>query len=97
MVGTCIYKGLARGRIDRLYLCCLPFGYVGVCLLLHFGTDLPLGWVLAIALLVGDAPAAILTAIVAGFLALVAKPEEDPASSAENSAGARSAGGPKDQ
>ena len=76
MVSTCIYRGLARGRIDRLYLLCLPFGYVGVFCLLYFGTDLSVGMVCAIALLIGDAPAALLTATIAGFLALVAKSEE---------------------
>ena len=45
MVTTCIYRGLARGKMDRLYLFCLPFGYVGVFLLLHFGTDLSVGLV----------------------------------------------------
>jgi len=76
MVTTCIYKGLTRGRIDRIYLCCLPFGYVGVFLLLHFGTDLSVSLVCAAALLAGDVPGAMLAAIIAGSLALVAKSEE---------------------
>ena len=76
MVATCIYRALARGRVDRLYLLCLPFGYVGVFGLLYFGTDLSVAMVCAIALLTGDAPAALLAAIIAGFLTLVAKSEE---------------------
>ena len=76
VVTTCIYKGLARGRIDSLYLLCLPFGYVGVFGLLYFGTDLSVGMVCGIALLIGDAPAALFAAIITGFLSLVAKSEE---------------------
>ena len=78
MVTTCIYRGLARGRIDRLYLSCLPFGYVGVFLLLHFGTDLSVSSSIVIALFIGDAPVAMLAAIIAGSLALAAKSEEHP-------------------
>jgi hypothetical protein len=78
MVTTCIYRGLARGKIDRLYLCCLPFGYVGAFCLLHFGTDLSVGLVCVIALLIGDTPGAMLAAIIAGSLALVAKSEAHP-------------------
>lgn len=80
MVTTCIYKGLLKGKIDRLYLSCLPFGYLGVFLLLHFGTNLSAGYICGIALLIGDAPGALLTAIVAGFLALLSKPGEHPES-----------------
>jgi hypothetical protein len=78
MVTTCIYRGLARGRMDRLYLLCLPFGYVGVFLLLHFGTDLSVGYICGIALLIGDAPGALLAAIIIGSLSLVRKSEEHP-------------------
>ncbi len=80
MVTTCIYKGLAKGKIDRLYLFCLPLGYLGVFLLLHFGTDLSVGYICGIALLIGDAPGALLTAIIAGLFALVSKPREHPES-----------------
>jgi len=80
MVTTCIYRGLAKRKIDRLYLFCLPFSYLGVFLLLHFGTDLSVGYVCWIALLIGDAPGALLTAIIAGFFALVSKPGEHPES-----------------
>lgn len=97
MVTTCIYRGLARGRIDRIYLCCLPFGYVGVFLLLYFKTDLSISTVCCAALLTGDVPGAILAAIIAGSLALVAKPKEHPANAAQNSAGAHSSLAPKDQ
>ena len=86
MVTTCIYKGLARGRMDRLYLSCLPFGYVGVFLLLHFGTDLSVSLVCGIALLIGDAPGAMLAAIIIGSLSLVRKSEEHPGSTVRNSA-----------
>jgi hypothetical protein len=77
MVATCIFKGLAKGRIDRLYLYCLPFGYVGVFLLLHFGANLSVSSVCWITLLIGDVPGAMLTAIIVGSLSLVAKPEAD--------------------
>ncbi len=97
MVTTCIYKGLARGRMDRIYLCCLPFGYVGVFGLLHFGTDLSVSLVCGIALLIGDAPGAMLAAIIIGSLSLVRKPEEHPGSVVRNSAGTHSAVDPKDQ
>jgi hypothetical protein len=97
MVTTCIYKGLARGRMDRLYLCCLPFGYVGVFLLLHFVTDLSVSSVCWTALLIGDVPGAMLAGIIAGSLTLVAKSEEHPGSTVRNSAGAHSAVAPKDQ
>jgi hypothetical protein len=97
MVTTFIYKGLTRGRMDRIYLSCLPFGYVGVFLLLHFGTDLSVSLVCGIALLIGDVPGAILAAIIIGFLSLLAKPEEHPGSTVPNSAGAHSAVAPKDQ
>jgi hypothetical protein len=90
MVTTCIYRGLARGRIDRVYLLCLPFGYVGVCLLLHFGTDLSVGSICGIALLIGDAPGAMLAAMIIGALSLVRKSKEHPGSTVRNSAGARS-------
>jgi len=80
MVTTCIYKGLAKGKIDRLYLFCLPFGCLGVFLLLHFGTNLSIGYICAITLSIGDAPAALLTAIIAGFLTLLSKPGEHPES-----------------
>ena len=75
MVTTCIYKGLARGKMDRIYLSCLPFGYVGVFLLLHFGTDLSVSLVCTTALLIGDVPGAMLAGIIAGFLTLLAKPK----------------------
>ena len=78
MVTTCIYSGLAKGKIDRLYLLCLPFGYLGVFLLLHFGTNLSIGYICGIVLLIGDAPGALLTAVIAGFLAIVSKPEQRP-------------------
>jgi hypothetical protein len=78
MVTTCIYRGLAKGNIDRLYLFCLPFGYLGVFLLLHFGTNLSVGYICWIALFIGDAPGALLTAIVAGCLTLLSKPGEHP-------------------
>jgi len=80
MVTTCIYRGLTKGKIDRLYLFCLPFGYLGVFLLLHSGTNLSAGYICGIALLIGDAPGALLTAIVAGFLLLIPKSEEPPGS-----------------
>ncbi len=80
MFTTCIYRGLTKGKIDRLYLFCLPFGYLGVFLLLHFGTNLSVGYICGIALLIGDAPGALLTAIVAGFLLLIPKSEERPGS-----------------
>jgi len=73
MVATCIFRGLAKGRIDRLYLYCLPFGYVGVFLLLYYGANLSVSSVCWIALLIGDVPGALLTAIVAGSLSLVTK------------------------
>jgi len=89
MVTTFIYKGLARGRMDRIYLSCLPFGYIGVFLLLYFGTGLSVGLVCAITLLTGDAPGAMLAAIIIGFLSLARKSEEHPGSStARNSGGA---------
>ena len=97
MVTTCIYRGLARGKMDRLYLFCLPFGYVGVFLLLHFGTDLTVGSVCAIALLIGDAPGAMLAAIIIGSLSLAAKPEKHPGSTARDSVGPHSAVASKDQ
>ena len=97
MVTTCIYKGLARGRIDRIYLSCLPFGYVGVFLLLHFGTDLSVSLVCGITLLIGDAPGAMLAAIIIGSLSLVRKSKEHPGSTVRNSAGAHSVVAPKDQ
>lgn len=78
MVTTCIYRGLARGRLDRIYLSCLPFGYIGVFLLLHFRTDLSVGSACGIALLVGDAPGAMLAAIIAGSLALMTKSKASP-------------------
>jgi hypothetical protein len=84
MVTTCIFRGLARKKIDRFYLFCLPFGYIGMFLLLHWGTDLSLGMVCAITLLIGDAPGALLTAIIAGFLALVAKPAKHPGSALDS-------------
>jgi len=90
MVTTCIYRGLAGGRIDRIYLCCLPFGYVGVFLLLHFGTDLSLSTVCWAAFLTGDAPGAMLAAIIAGSLTLLAKPKEHPGSTVQHSEEARS-------
>ena len=90
MVTTCIYRGLARGRMDRLYLSCLPLGYVGVFLLLHFGTDLSVSLVCGIALLIGDAPGAMLAAIIIGSLSLVTKSEEHPGSTVQSSAGAHS-------
>lgn len=80
MVTTCFYMGLAKGKIDRLYLLCLPFGYLGVFLLLYFGTNLSLGYLCGIAVLIGDAPAALLTAVIAGVLSLMAKAEEHPKS-----------------
>ena len=80
MVTTCIYRGLAKGKIDRLYLFCLPFGYLGVFLLLHFGTKLSIGYVSALTLIMGDAPGALLTAIIAGFLMLVSRTGEHPES-----------------
>ena len=97
MVTTCIYKGLARGRMDRIYLSCLPFGYVGVFLLLHFRTDLSVSLVCGIALLIGDAPGAMLAAIIIGSLSLVRKSKEHPGSTVRNSAGAHSVVAPKDQ
>ena len=97
MVATCIYRGLARGRIDRIYLACLPFGYICVFCLLHFATDLSVGMVCGITLLIGDAPGAMLAAIVIGSLSLVRKPEEHPGPAARNSADAHSAVGPDDQ
>jgi hypothetical protein len=97
MVTTCIYKGLARGRIDRIYLSCLPFGYVGVFLLLHFRTDLSVSLVCGIALLIGDAPGAMLAAIIIGSLSLVRKSKEHPGSTVRNSAGAHSVVAPTDQ
>ena len=98
MVTTCIYKGLARGRMDRIYLSCLPFGYVGVFLLLHFRTDLSVSLVCGIALLIGDAPGAMLAAIIIGSLSLVRKSKEQPpGSTVRNSAGAHSVVAPKDQ
>ena len=97
MVATCIYKGLARGRMDRIYLSCLPFGYVGVFLLLLFGTDLSVSLVCGIVLLIGDAPGAMLAAIIIGSLSLVRKSEEYPGSTVRNSAGVHSAVAPKDQ
>ena len=81
MVTTSIYRGLAGKRLNRLYLCCLPFGYAGVFCLLHFGTDLPFGMVCAISLLIGDAPGAVLAAVLIGLLSL-ARPEEHPRSTA---------------
>ena len=80
MFTTCIYRGLAKGKIDHLYLFCLPFGYLGVFLLLHLGTNLSVGYKCGIALLIGDAPGALLTAIIAGFLMLVPKPVKHPES-----------------
>jgi hypothetical protein len=97
MVTTCIYKGLARGRIDHLYLFCLPFGYLGMCFLLHFVTDLSIGWVCVVALLIGDVPGLMLAGIIAGLLTLVAKPEEKPGSTVRNSPETNSAVAPKDQ
>ncbi len=97
MVTTCIYRGLVRGKIDRIYLFCLPFGYVGVFGLLHFGTDLSLGLVCAIALLIGDAPGAMLTAIIAGLLTLVGKPKTSPVGTAQESEGSYSSPTPQDQ
>lgn len=88
MVTTCIYRGLAGGRLDRIYLYCLPFGYVGVFLLLHFGTELPFNMVCWTAVLIGDVPGALLTAIIIGSLALVRKPSEHSGSTVRNSAGA---------
>ena len=76
MLTTCIFRGLAQGKIDRLYLFCLPFGYLGVFLLLHFGAKLSLGYTCGIVLLIGDAPGALLCAILAGLLALLSKPGE---------------------
>ncbi len=78
MVTTCFYKGLAKGKLDHLYLFCLPFGYLGVFLLLHFGTNLSFGYKCGIAVLIGDAPAALFTALFAGLLSLKAKPESHP-------------------
>ena len=66
MVATCIYQGLTRRRLDCVYLSCLPFSYACVFLLLHFGTDLSLGMMCWIALLIGDGPAAMLAAIIIG-------------------------------
>ncbi len=97
MVTTCIYRGLARGKIDRLYAFCLPLGYIVAFLLLHYGTDLSLGLVCAIALLIGDAPAALLTAVIAGSFTLVGKPEAHRSSTAQDSAGAHATVSPKDQ
>jgi hypothetical protein len=96
MVTTCIYRGLAKGRVDHLYLFCLPFGYVGVFLLLHFGTDMSVSMVCATALLIGDAPGAMLAGIIAGCLTWVAKSEGHPGSTVRNFAGAHSAVAPKD-
>ncbi|UCC45212.1 MAG: hypothetical protein JSU65_04655, partial [Candidatus Zixiibacteriota bacterium] len=64
MVTTCIYRGLAKGRLDRLYLFCLPFGYLSVSLLLHFGTGLSVTSACGIALLTGDVLGAILTGFI---------------------------------
>jgi hypothetical protein len=97
MVTTCIYSGLSRGRMDRIYWSCLPFGYVGVFGLLHFGTDLSVSLVCATALLIGDAPGAMLAAIIIGSLSLVRKSKEHSGSTVWNSAGAHSAAAPKDQ
>ena len=60
------------------------FGYLGVFLLLHFGTDLSASLVCGIALLIGDAPGAMLAAIIIGSLLLVRKPEEHPESTVQN-------------
>ena len=83
--------------MDHLYLSCLPIGYVGVFGLLYFGTDLSVGLVCGIALLIGDAPVAMLAAIIIGSLSLVRKSEEHPGSTVRNSAGAHSAVAPEDQ
>ena len=91
MVVTCLYKGLAKGSIDRLYLFCLPLSYIGVFLFLYFGTDLAVGLVCAITLLVGDAPGAILIGIAAGVISLTIKPDKYPGSTVQNSAGTGSA------
>ena len=97
MVATCIYRGLTRRRMDRLYLSCLPFGYVGVFLLLHSKTDLSVSLVCGIALLIGDAPGAMLAALIIGSLSLVRKSEEYRGSTVRNSAGAHSVIAPKDE
>ena len=78
MIATCIYTELAKGKIDRLYLLCLPFGYLGIYLLLHFGTNLSVGYKCVIAFLVGDAPGALLTAVLTGLFAVAPKPKEYP-------------------
>src|SRR6056300_1632147 len=83
--------------MDRIFWSCLPFGYVGVFLLLHFGTDLSISLVCAIALLIGDAPGAMLAAIIIGSLSLLRKCEEHPGTTVRNSARAHSVVAPRDQ
>ncbi len=97
MVATCIYRGLAKRRVDRVYLLCLPFGYVGVFLLLFFGTGLSVSSACWITVFTGDAPGAMLAGIIAGSLALAAKSEDPSECTVTKSAGACSADAAKDQ
>jgi hypothetical protein len=64
--------------MDCIYLSCLPFGYIGVFLLLYFGTNLSLGMVCCATLLAGDVPGALLAAIIIGSLSLVRKLKAHP-------------------